>query len=214
MLANEPTRVILIRHGRPHRAALTRWCGRTDFGLSPLGERQAGRLGRWLRNAGLAACYASPLPRAARTAQIIATRLGLHVELRADLQEIDFGVLDGMKADEIAAEYPDVFRRVMRNPTRVEFPQGESFAQTARRVRRAFREIRTRHRGQTVAVVAHAGTNRILLADALRMPSSELFRLDQSHGAASIVDYFAVTTVVRLINGAPGSTAPLRRARD
>ena len=61
------------------------------------------------------------------------------------------------------------------------------------------------HPGKIVLLVAHAGVNRLGIAEALGLPLEQLFRLDQRTAAINVVDYFENTTVVRLING---------RARD
>jgi broad specificity phosphatase PhoE len=61
-------------------------------------------------------------------------------------------------------------------------------------------QIRTGHAGQTVAVVSHGGVIRTILADALALADDAVFRLDQSCGGVSIVDWLGEVPLVRLVN--------------
>jgi broad specificity phosphatase PhoE len=58
--------------------------------------------------------------------------------------------------------------------------------------------IRERHEGQAVAVVAHGGVVRVVLAEALELPDRVFFRLDQPYGALSVVDWIEGVPVVRV----------------
>jgi broad specificity phosphatase PhoE len=70
----------LVQHGEKQR-------GPGDPDLTEDGRRQAIRTGQWLRDAGLGALYSSPVLRAVRTAQLIATATGLDVQQDARLRE-------------------------------------------------------------------------------------------------------------------------------
>ncbi len=63
------------------------------------------------------------------------------------------------------------------------------------------RELVAAHSGQSLALVAHAGVNRVILCEALSLPLEHLFRMDQNYGCLNIIDYFPDFTVVRLVNG-------------
>jgi alpha-ribazole phosphatase/probable phosphoglycerate mutase len=62
-------------------------------------------------------------------------------------------------------------------------------------------EALQRHPGQALALVAHAGVNRVILSEALGLDLQNLFRLDQNYGCLNIIDYFPDLAVVRLVNG-------------
>jgi broad specificity phosphatase PhoE len=51
-----------------------------------------------------------------------------------------------------------------------------------------------------VAIVAHGGVTRAILAEALEMPHDAIFRLDQFYGAISVVDWIDGRPVVRAVN--------------
>jgi broad specificity phosphatase PhoE len=64
----------------------------------------------------------------------------------------------------------------------------------------AAEEILERHRGSAVALVAHAGVTRAIVAASLSMPDEALFRLDQAYGAVSVVDWLGETPILRVLN--------------
>src|SRR2546428_425256 len=83
----------------------------------------------WPRNSlGLAAVYSSPLGRAMATAQPIAAAAGVEPIYVDGLAELDFGAFEGRTFAEIAATDPALYERWMAEPTTVQFPGGESYA--------------------------------------------------------------------------------------
>lgn len=205
----EATRLYLVRHAAP---ALEAGCcyGALDVGLSDEGREQARLLAEALGAAPLAAVYTSPLERARQTAAEIASRHNLVPRQRSGLAEIDFGEFEGRPYDEIAATHPDTYAVWMSLPTEVEFPGGERFADFTRRVRETSRDVRLAHEGEEVALVTHGGPIRIVVADALAMPTSALFRLDQSLAGLSVIDWINGSPILRLLNASTAGTSPKR----
>ncbi len=194
------TRFFLVRHGEPEASARGRCYGRLDVGLSASGREQIDLVAHCLRQAPLAEVYTSPRRRARESAEIVARLHELSPSVDERLGEIDFGQLEGMSYDDAAKTYPELYRAWMERPTEVEFPGGESFDIMERRVLSAAADLRLRHRGQVVAIVTHGGVNRVLLREALGMPKTSIFRLDQSYAAISLVDYYEDAPVVRFVN--------------
>jgi alpha-ribazole phosphatase/probable phosphoglycerate mutase len=207
----ETTRLLLIRHAQPDEDARGRCYGKLDIGLSAPGQRRAQLLARTLDRIPLAAVYSSPSTRALKTAAPIAAAHQLMPSVDDALREIDFGELEGRSYDEIQAVYPDLYRSWMETPTRVQFPGGESYTQLRRRAIVALEAIRACHRGELAAIVSHGGILRAMLADCLRMPDEAIFRIDQSYGALSIVDWIDGSPLVRVINAQPTMIAARRR---
>jgi broad specificity phosphatase PhoE len=144
----------------------------------------------------MAAVYSSPRRRTRETAEA----LGRPVQLEDGLREIDFGLFEGRLYEEIEREYPETYREWMESPTTVEFPQGESFARMKLRVLNCVERLRARHDGETIAVVAHGGTCRIVLADALQLPDREIFRLGQQYTGVSVVRWLGGYSIVERVN--------------
>ena len=197
------TRLLLCRHGEPDRSVRGRICGSLDVGLSPRGRRQADRLAAALGSSRLEVVYTSPLRRALDTARPVGAEHGLAPVPLAELREIDFGTLEGLTHDEAAATHPEVYRGWMKEPARVRFPGGESYADVHARAVGALAGILGRHDGGTVAVVAHGGVIRAVLAFCLQMRPEAAFRLDQRYAGVNVVEWLDGVPLVRLLNADP-----------
>ena len=100
-------RLLLVRHGETDWNAAGRIQGCTDTPLNARGRAQAAALAEKLRSSERAeALYTSPLRRAAETAEIIGSALGLRPEPVEALREISFGVWEGCSWAEIQRRWP------------------------------------------------------------------------------------------------------------
>ncbi len=100
-------RLLLLRHGESAWNAMGRWQGRADPPLSELGERQAVAAARTLAADPPDVVWASPLARAARTAELMALELGRGpVRTDDDLVERDVGEWSGLTRADIEVRYP------------------------------------------------------------------------------------------------------------
>jgi alpha-ribazole phosphatase/probable phosphoglycerate mutase len=196
------TRVLLIRHCEPEPDAAGRCYGSLDFGLSEDGRAAAHELADAVH---VDAVVSSPRRRALETAAPLAERNGLQVEVDDRLRELDFGELEGLTYEEVERTRPDVYRAWMEAPTEVTFPGGESYAVLRARSLAALDEVRARHAEGVCAIVAHGGPIRAILAGCLQMPDSAVFRLAQSYGAVSVVDWAEGVPIVRLVNVPPAA---------
>jgi len=168
------------------------------------------RVARLLERAPLAAVYCSPRTRAWEGARTVAAPHGLAPRPEDRFREIDFGRLEGLTYDQAAERFPEIYKAWMERPTEVEFPGGESLSTMRLRVVAAASELMGRHRGHTIAVVSHGGVGRILLAEALSLDARHLFRMEQSYGSVSVIDYFGHAPLVRLLNAVPTRDLGLR----
>lgn len=191
----------LLRHPEPVASVRGRCYGSLDVALSEGGMRQARAMARILSAEPLAAIYASPRQRCRQAAEMIAGGRARSVETMEAFRELDFGEFEGRTYDEIAASHPELYRRWMERPTEVQFPGGESFALMRIRVLDGLRQVRTRHDGESVALVTHGGVARIILADALGMQPADIFRIGQRYGAINTIRYVEGTSIVERMNG-------------
>ncbi len=196
-----PTRLYLMRHGQVADGHTHRYHGHTDVGLSETGLRQFERLAAQLRKVPLAAVYCSDLSRTQIGARLIAAGRGLAPQPCPEFRELGFGVWEGLTFQEIAQRYPRELEARFQDLANFRIPGGESLADVHARVIPKLRELLTQHRGEAIALVAHAGVNRVILTEALHLSFSHIFRLDQQYGCLNIIDYFPDFSLVRLLNG-------------
>jgi broad specificity phosphatase PhoE len=144
----------LVRHGRTPWNETGRMQGWADPPLDALGRQQALALAAGLKGERFAAIYASPLRRAAETAQALAEAAGLAVTFDARLRERNLGEWQGLTFEEARRRDPERAKGDWRvlGP-----PGGEGQAALAARVAALLDEIAVAHPEQTVAVVSHGG---------------------------------------------------------
>lgn len=161
-MSEAPATLILVRHGHTEGNEVgpeVRMSGQTDLPLSPLGRWQAEALSRRLA-AGppAAAVYSSPLVRAEDTARRLAGGHLGPLRLAEGLQEIDCGDADGMTIAEVQARYPVLWEENQsQRHEEFRWPGGETYLLFRQRSLEAVRWIASRHPGQRVVVVTHAG---------------------------------------------------------
>lgn len=157
----EGTRIVMVRHGES-MAQKRRIVGghKGCTGLSDRGRVQVAALrDRLTRTAEMGddvVLYASLMPRAIETAEILAPALGDPPILReCDLCEHHPGEGDGLTWDEFEARYPNPdgpwdpdYRRV---------PESETWNEMKARIGRAIDSLVARHQGRTVVIATHGG---------------------------------------------------------
>jgi broad specificity phosphatase PhoE len=188
-------------------AAEGRFFGQTDIALSPAGVAQATALGTRLGMEPIDAVYASDLLRARDSAAPLAAARGTDVRVVPPLREMAMGRWEGLTFAEIRAREPELCDRWLADPFAMPFPDGESVADLRARAVPALRGVVERHGGQRIAVIAHGGTNRVILADALGLPLGNIFRLAQDYGAWSLIEYRADGGIVHAVNQRPGGVS-------
>lgn len=175
--------IYLIRHGEPLFPHGERFClSRTDLPLSPVGRMQGVLLRHWLADKPVSAVFHSELTRAAETAAFLSQR----PKMAAELYELGVGQWEGLSFQRIRAEYPAIYARRAEDPVAAQIPGGEVIPACRDRVLRTFNELLEGTEGD-LAVVAHAGVNRILLCDLLGRPLKQFLTIPQPYGCVNIL---------------------------
>lgn len=190
-------RLLLIRHAQSEGNAQGRLQGRKEYPLSELGVAQAAALADRLSNHPIAAVYASPIRRAAETAEAIASRVGVSVAFDPRVQEYDFGdELSGLTWQEIRDLQPEVVSALVGGGS--EFPAypGEEGREAFRsRVNSAIAEIVERQAAdESVAVVAHAGPVIVYLMEVLGRTYSRPIPFTIDNASITTVEFAANPT--------------------
>ena len=189
----------LIRHPEPEAAADICY-GSLDLKLSDSGVGQAHAIAAALSAQLFAAIYTSPLQRCRDTATILTAGRTCKLEEIDSLRELDHGEWEGMTYDAILACHPKLYDRWMHQPLQVQFPGGGCFMDMRDRVLAVAADLCQRHRNDDIALVTHAGPIRVLLADALGIPPSNIFRIGSSYGGVSAIQYVANVPVIEFMN--------------
>jgi probable phosphoglycerate mutase len=197
-----PTRIYLIRHGATVLTAEDRFAGSTQVSLSDEGRAQVSALAERLRPETLDAIYASDLDRTVETARLIGAHHRLEPRPEPGLREIDYGHWESLTRDEVEQTFAEEYDAWQDDPLTVAPEGGESGLQVLSRALPVMRRIVQEHRHRSVAVVAHKGTNRLLVSSLLGFDARGYRdRLDQSPAGLSILDFVTdVRARLRLFN--------------
>jgi broad specificity phosphatase PhoE len=182
-------RLLLIRHGATTLSVEDRFAGATDVDLSDEGRRQAMFLGARLAEEKLAAVYASPMKRTRETAAAVAKPHELEIVLEDGLREIDHGRWEGLTRKEVEARFADEYAQWEQDPFTFAPEGGESGVQVVARALPVLRAIVIRHPNETVAVVSHKATLRLVMCGLLGIDARGYRdRLDQAPACLNVLD--------------------------
>ena len=170
------TELILVRHGETDWNRELRFQGQVDVPLNAVGHEQARRLGLRLATENLHELVCSDLTRTRQTAMPIREN---HLQLSqgsgaldAALREQNFGVIDGMRVDDIKAQHPDAWAQWIRFDADYAFVGGERTRQFHARVLAAVRALAQLHEHKTLVVVTHGGVLDMIYRTARALPLS------------------------------------------
>ena len=161
------TRVLLVRHGATTLSAEDRFAGSTDVDLSDEGRAQASCLAERLAREPLSAVYTSPMRRTLETASIVVRPHRLDPQSADGLREIDHGRWEGMRRSEVENAYAEEYAAWEADPFTFAPEGGEAGLNVLARALPVIREIVVRHGDETVLVVSHKATIRLLISSLL-----------------------------------------------
>ncbi len=190
------THLLLARHGETEWNAIRRVQGWTDIPLSVRGLAQADALANRLARTPLAAVYASDLSRAVQTAAPAAARHSLDVQTLSGLREKGFGDWEGLTQSELEIDYPELWHRYhVERDMEARIPGGERWPEVQARMVAALRQILAAHPGpdETVLVVGHGGSARILILEALGATLPTLLHLHLDNAGLTRLDFKTAT---------------------
>ncbi len=181
-----PRRIVVVRHAETVDNAARIWQGHKDTALSDLGRQQVAAAAPHLAAYAPALIVSSDLQRAASTADAIAGLTDVEVRLDARLREVHVGEWQGMHADDVREQYPDLVAALDRGEDPPRGVTCETRAEVAVRAGAVLREVaRELLPGETAVVVAHGVSARVAASDLVGLDqdvSDAVFRgLDNCH---------------------------------
>ena len=183
-------KVLLVRHGATTASAEEKFAGSSDVDLSEEGLKQARRLAARLARTLIDAAYCSPMKRAVLTATTILQSRGITPGQVPELREIDHGHWEGLVHKEVERRFANEYARWAADPFNTVIPGGESGRAVLERALPAIKKIVAAHPGQTVLIVSHKATNRLVVAALMGMePRRYRDRLEQDLACLNVLDF-------------------------
>lgn len=184
------TRLFLVRHGSTPLTAEDKFSGADNIHLSDEGRDQVRHLAIRLADEQLSAIYSSPFDRTLETARIIAEPHGLTPIPYDGLHEINHGHWEGLSRKEVETRFSEEYAAWESDPFSFAPEGGESGISVLARALPVIRDIVVKHKDETLVVVSHKATLRLIISSLLGFDARGYRdRLDQAPGCLNIVDF-------------------------
>lgn len=179
-------RFVFVRHGVAADVD-GRCIGHTDVPLSPAGALAVHQLEV---GGAVHKMVSSDLARAAETARILSAKMDAAPIFDERLREMNFGEWDGRSWSDIEQSDGARFSVWMERWTTEAAPGGETVQALAHRVASWLDEqlADDQLHGETIVVVAHAGSIRAAICLLTNAPIASMFDIAVEHACATIVD--------------------------
>ncbi|QCD88099.1 phosphoglycerate mutase [Vigna unguiculata] len=182
-------RVVLVRHGQSTWNAEGRIQGSSNFSvLTKKGESQAETSRQMLIDDNFDTCFASPLARSKKTAEIIWGSRPEPIITDSDLREIDLYSFQGLLKHEGKAKFGSAFRQWQVDAENFIIDGHYPVRELWDRARSCWTKILA-HDSRSVLVVAHNAVNQALVATAIGLGSEYFRKLLQSNCGVSVLDF-------------------------
>lgn len=155
-------KIILIRHGQCDSGRKYIGSG-TDISINSEGERTIREIANeisQLSNINPEYIISSSLRRSIETSEIISKKLRINIIVDKKINEIDFGIWDGLTYTEIMSKYREIAIKWFNDPFSVTPPNGEEFIQFVNRIelfKQKMKKIKN-----SIIVVTHGGVIQVL----------------------------------------------------
>lgn len=178
------TNIYLARHGETEYNRCNQIQGRgIDASLNDTGIKQAQAIARHLQDVSIQQIFSSSLRRSRQTAETVAKHQRLDVAAYRDLDEMDFGILEGKPISEIKSDLKHLHEQWKSGDVHFACDEGESPTAVFKRADSRARMILKENHHGNLFFVLHGRLLRILLSEWLGYGLSKMHEIPHSNGA-------------------------------
>ena len=155
-------RLYILRHGQTNFNSEKRFQGRMQTELNDVGIAQSEKVAELLRDSGIRfnKVYCSPLERAIKTGEIATGLTRDKFIIDYDLTEIDFGINEGRKYEELKGEKGNIFL----SPETYMPPEGGESLETLKfRTKRFLERVRDENSEGNILAISHGTAIHMML---------------------------------------------------
>lgn len=184
------TKIYLVRHTQTVGNIEKRLSGRTDFELTLNGKKYVEKLTNRLKNIKFDKAYSSISGRAVKTIEPICKLQGLEIEKTDKLCEMDFGIYDGLKWEEVNKINPKIKQTQDEINEIAGIPDQESTEEVANRMFSFIRTVSIQNAGKVILMSSHG----VAIEAFIRKVNHEKFSENkeansQKNTAINIIEY-------------------------
>ena len=177
-------KLILVRHGQTEMNAQKLYFGKLDPPLNDLGISQAYQAKEKLLDIDYDIIYSSPLERAKQTAEIC-NYLDKDINYNSKLEEINFGIFEGLTFKEISEKFPDEVKKMEENWKDYNYITGESPEEM---FQRAISFLETLDYSKNNLIVAHWGIINCIISYFVSGSLDTYWKFEIKNGAVVIFE--------------------------
>jgi len=181
-------RILLIHPGATPYTREGRIQGNLDLPLSEEGEREVAELGERLRDQGIERFYAPPSEPAWQTAQKLGDLLGVKVKKLDRMENLHYGLWQGICMEEIRHKQPKVYRQWQEQPEIVCPPGGEMLAEADARVQAAMNRLLKKHPEGVIGLVLPEPLASLVRRLLTGQPLGDLWKALEMHGDFEVLE--------------------------
>jgi len=182
------TRIVLLPAGLTDWDVDERIQGDLQVPLSDQGRAQVEAKIDELRALKPKLIYSAETLSAAQTAEVLGERMKLRTKTIPKLNEVGFGMWQGLLIDEVKNRHPKVYKRWLDNPPSVCPPDGEPVSDAKQRISDAIRAITKKHDGETVVVVCPKAASTLAKSVLGGLPAQKLLNGRATDGAWEVFE--------------------------
>ncbi len=177
-------RLFIIRHGETDFNRKDMMQGRgINAPLNERGKKQSQQLTTALKNESADQVIASSMLRSIQTAQTLAISQSLPIQSYEELDEMNFGKLEGKKSAVIGDELNRIHNEWAAGNVSLPMPGGESPLEVFERANGKLQDLLVGPRSKTLFIVLHGRLIRILLSEWLGYGLKNMHKIDHHNGS-------------------------------
>lgn len=179
-------KLILVRHGQTQMNVDGIFFGKLDPSLNETGREQCKKTRELLKDRyKYDFIYSSDLKRASETAEIV-NYLDLPIKLDRRLEEIDFGIFEGLSYKEILAKYPVEAKKSQEEWKTFDYITGESLEALQRR---AVEFVENLDKTKDNLVVTHWGVINCILSWYFSDKLESYWKYSMENGGICVIEF-------------------------
>ncbi|WP_072620083.1 histidine phosphatase family protein [Spirulina major] len=154
-------------HGETIQSREGRYCGALNPDLTPEGQEMANAFVLAYQSIPWETIYVSSMKRALATAKPLADAVGVQMQLRGGLQEMNFGVWEDQTHAWVKDNHLENYMNWVADPAWNSPKKGETAIEVASRSMAVISEIREKYKDVNALVVSHETTIQVMLCSLL-----------------------------------------------
>ncbi len=184
-------KLYFLRHGETIYSQTGGYCGNLDPDLTPEGMLMAEELATAYQSISWQAIFVSPMKRTIATAKPLCQAIGLEMQLREGLKEINYGAWEGLTNAYVKENYGEDYVRWLMEPAWNPPTGGETAIEISSRASLMVNEVQRKYTDGNVLIVSHKATIRVILCNLMGIDLGRYRdRIDMPAASISIVEFY------------------------